>query len=299
MKAGTKLIFCAIWLILAQQASAQDFLELINFGYQNSPNNKYKHSDEKAMTSMFYSNLRIPLVMKNKDVLLLGYNATGINIINSDTTRNYEIYSATAVLGYTHNWNERWKTLLLLIPQFSSNFKNVGFDDLQLGGFLIFTYKKKDNLKFKFGVYYNREFFGNLCTPIFGIDWQINDHWQIYGNLPLSTAIDCRINKHIGAGLSFIGPTFSYKLDEFSPKRYIQKNSIEPCLFLDWFITKNIVLTGRAGYTFGRSYREYHEGDQIPLKIIAFQINDHRTQLNDDFKNGYFLEGKLAYRINI
>ncbi len=71
MKVLNKLIFCAILIISAQLATAQNFLELINFGYQNSPNNKYKNSDEKAMTSMFYSNLRIPVVMKNKDVLLL------------------------------------------------------------------------------------------------------------------------------------------------------------------------------------------------------------------------------------
>jgi hypothetical protein len=66
-----------------------------------------------------------------------------------------------------------WSLTMTAIPRFNSEGLKLE-NSFQMGGLLLASYKKKETLKYKFGVYVNNEFFGVFVMPLAGIDWKIN-----------------------------------------------------------------------------------------------------------------------------
>jgi hypothetical protein len=74
--------------------------------------------------------------------------------------------------------------------------ETFGFkDNNQAGGAVLLTYKKHPDLKYKFGLFYNREFFGNFFVPLAGIDWKINNRLQLFGVLPGNLVLERKVSR--------------------------------------------------------------------------------------------------------
>ena len=82
-----------------------------------------------------------------------------------------------------------------------------------MGGVLLAGYTKNTNLKYKFGVYVNNEFFGVFVMPLAGIDWRINDRNNLFGILPGRLTFELKLNNNFYAGANFRAITNSYRLD--------------------------------------------------------------------------------------
>jgi len=199
-------------------------------------------------------------------------------------------------------------------PKLSSDLEDVSKNDFQLGGLAIFTFTKSEKFKYKFGLYYNQEYWGKFFTPIIGFDWQANDKLQAFGNLPINATLMYKLNEKISAGLFFQAPAGSFRMNEkFSPpdiildntyptefsNSYIQKTTQELSLFLDYYITRNIVCNIKIGHTIGRSYRLYMEDEKLDIKISAFNIGEERLQINQDFDDGLIFELNFIYRLHL
>ena len=125
---------------------------------------------------------------KNKDVILVGGDYTQLHFKESGSINlQSDLYSTSLILGADLGLkNPKWRTTLLVLPKINSDYKDISTDDMQMGGVAMFSYKKKDNLKYHFGLYYNREFFGDYFLPLLGIDWKINQRMNLFGDLPIT-----------------------------------------------------------------------------------------------------------------
>ena len=201
----------------------------------------------------------------------------------------------------------------MALPKISSDLEDVSKNDFQLGGIALFTFTKSEKFKYKFGLYYNQEYWGSFLVPIIGFDWQPNDKLQAFGNLPINATLMYKLNNKFSAGLFFQAPAGSFRMNEnFTvpensimdtenikfPNAYIHKTTQEISLFLDYYITRNIVLNLKCGATIGRSYRVFAEDDKLDFKIAAFNFGEERIQLNKDFSDGLIFELNFIYRLH-
>ena len=56
---------------------------------------------------------------------------------------------------------------------------------------------KNQYVSFKFGLYYNKEFFGNYFMPLIGLDWKIDAKNNLFGVLPGYMIFEHRVTSKI------------------------------------------------------------------------------------------------------
>ena len=171
---------------------------------------------------------------------------------------------------------DHWTLTVSAIPRL--NGEKLGFDSaFQIGGVVLAAYKKKETLKYKFGVYVNREFFGPFVIPLAGIDWRIDSRNNLFGVLPGRLTFEHKINSHFYTGSTFRAITNSYILTN---ARYLRIDDNQLSGFLDCYLTKHIVVTSEAGFGILRKLRsgygsskdylvDYNWGDGMFVKLSA------------------------------
>lgn len=175
-----------------------------------------------------------------------------------------------------------WTLTVSAIPRINGE-ELASDDNFQLGGVLLATYKKKETLKLKFGVYANREFFGLFVIPLAGIDWRIDERNNLFGVLPGKLSFEHKLGAHFYTGATFRAITNSYRL---SNGNYLRIDDNQLSSFIDCYVTKHIVITGEAGYGI---MRELKSG------------NGYNKQYLTQFKwdDGLFIKLSASYRIRL
>jgi hypothetical protein len=257
-----------------QKSSAQPYVDLINAKYYAMLQQK-NNPDVNWMTI----GMDVPLKMK-KDYLVLSPTFENYHF-SSDNNSSTDLYGINFPITFLKQWtNEKWKTAFTFIPRINSDFENVSSDDYQYGGALLFIYKKKENVKFKFGAYYNSEFFGFFMIPLAGIDWNINSRLNLFGVLPGSMNLEYKLGNKIYSGISFRSITNSYRLYNDGYMK-IQDNHIK--VFLDYYLTKNLVATVEAGHSALRKYSFGYKSEEINL----------------NYDDGFIFRAGVAWRIRL
>jgi hypothetical protein len=174
-------------LLFSKVANSQPYVDIFNLKYQHYPEVKYKNNSELSKTAnLKEASFLIPLEQKNKSVFLISCDYTRIEFqVSGDSNKSDYLQSASMALGY--QWklnNKKWESTVLLIPKFNSNLKKLEKKNFQIGGVFLLKYEKSNILKYHFGVYYNREYFGNYFIPSAGIEWTINKRMNLFGDLP-------------------------------------------------------------------------------------------------------------------
>ena len=220
----------------------------------------------------------LPLKLKNNGLFVISPVYEKWNI-DSASEENYlpQVSSvALALSGVIPLDKNHWTLTVSAIPRINSE-KLKTDNSFQFGGILLATYKKKETLKYKFGVYVNREFFGIFIMPLGGIDWRINSRNNLFGVLPGRLSFEHKLNSHFYTGATFRAITSSYRLNNGNYLR-IEDNQLSG--FLDGYVTKHVVVTGEAGYGimrelragkgFNKNYlRDYKWGDGFFIKLSA------------------------------
>jgi len=295
----TKLIRyqCSIRIVMfmlsAVATSAQPFVDPLNVKYQNFSQVPYSDNETNKLSSSLYeATILLPIELENKDVVLINADLTKMNFnTTSENVIHTNLYSTSLSFGYDHGWkNSKWRTMGMLIPKINSDFKNTS-DAFQMGGVILANYKKNDNLKYHFGVYYNQEFFGDYLIPLLGIEWKINDRMNLFGDLPSNLNFEYKINKKLYAGAAFQSVISTYRL---SNGDYVREgdNALghdQLKLYVNVYLTPHIVAYAEAGETFYRMYNLY-------------DTNNHAIETNPVFhksNDGFFYTTGLAYRIRL
>src|ERR1019366_4420732 len=184
----TAFVLFSLIFLIASKGLSQPFVDVTSFNYQTF-SSKYKdNTQSKNKTDDYFFNLFLPKQFKNGNVLLMGLNSEMLNssIMSSNTSYTSKLYMLILPIGFRFvSINKKWNTVVMSLQKIASDFKDViDKHDYQYGGIFLQTYIPNEKVKIKYGIYYNREFFGNLIVPLFGVDWKVSDRLYIYGVLP-------------------------------------------------------------------------------------------------------------------
>ena len=298
MKFKLSILFCGFLLI----SHAQDHLDIVNLSYTNTPSNNFEISEAKTTIEEVAINLTFPIVLNDKTTVLTGFNGNKTTLDLDANSLNTSLNSLSINLGINKIFNQKWSGTFLLIPKIASNDLSLSNRDLQLGILSLFTNKKSQNLKYKFGIYANTENYGVLIVPILGLYYlSKNSTFEANLNLPINAELNYKIFKKTWAGLRFDGLGSTYNIHGPIYNRnnaYVVKTSNELFSYLRFQLTKSIYLNTKIGYSIGRSYKVYDSNDKVDLAITSIYLGDNRTQLNENFDNGLVFKVELFYRFH-
>lgn len=296
-KPSLRIIFFYMGLIsivIPFNGNAQPFVDVLNLKYRWFPANAPAENNGSRVTgSLEEVTFLLPIVTKSKNVILIGGDYSGLNFhASGPASPIYSLHSASLQLGFDQQLkNPAWRRTFLFLPKLNGDFKGLS-KSFQPGGVLMYTYKKNDNLKYHFGFYYNRECFGDYYIPLLGIDWKINSSMNLFGDLPNNLSFEIKISHVMTIGTGFTSTISSFRIHSQDVISYIREGDNvlghdQVKIYLNYYISKNIVLFGETGQTINRKYTSYDNNG----KTIS--------SANIPTMDGIFLAGGVAYRFAV
>jgi len=271
-----------VLLLISACAESQPYIDLINARYISSPGNQSASKDKNATTLNYLSiSATVPFQFKNeKDAIILTpFFERWESAV--DSRNNYSPYHYGLVLpiGFLKSIpDSRWTVLTMPIIRIDDAVIDTK-SAWQFGGAVIASYKKNDQLTYKFGVYANAEFFGLFLIPLVGIDWKINDRNNLFGVLPAALTFEHKFNNHFYGGGVFRTFTNSYR--DYEPNYWrVDENQLG--IFLDSYLGNHVVLNLEFGHSILRKIRSGQE----------YKVND-----NWNAADGFYFKCGIAYRI--
>jgi Domain of unknown function (DUF6268) len=287
-------------LCLVFNAFGQKYVDIAKVYYSNTEANNFENSDSSTRIKEFGVDLSIPIVINPSDAILTGliYERNQTKLFEMEAEQTFSVFGLRAGLSKKHS--EKWSGTYILIPKLASDFKELSSKDFQIGGIVLFKYNKRENLNYKLGVYYNKELFGPMVVPLFGLYYiSKSEKFETNLTLPFQADANYQLHNRLNIGMNFNGLVRSYHLSELPESNeggYVVKSSNELFAYLKVNITRGLSIQTRLGYTLGRSYRVYEEDDKISFGSILIRVGDDRQQLNTDFSNGFVYQVMLLYR---
>ena len=298
MKYALKVLF----IIVCMQVSSQNYFEVVNFTYTNTPPNDFEISNAETTVEEIALELNFPVIINEKATLLTGLftNTTKVKLDANMSPSSLNILGLK--IGINKIFNDKWSATFMVFPKIASDEITFSGENLQLAFLSLFTNKRRDDLKYKYGFYANTEKFGLLVLPIFGIYYlSPNKKFEANLNLPIIADINYRIRNKLWLGIKFDGLGTTYNLNEqnFSPDgAYVSKVSNELVSYLRFQLSNSLYMNTKVGYAIRRNYEVYDIKDKINFAFGPFYFGDDRTLLNERFKDGVIFKVELFYRLH-
>lgn len=298
-------------VLLSFGSFAQNWIDLGNVYWRNSPFNTIESNpDEKRHFNMYAADVKLPVVLNEQNVLIFGFEYMKQQVSTVPNESNlYPTLDFTSLMlqiGWEHKWNDTHKTLFMVIPRLTTDFNNVDINHFQLGGLALSTKSRSENFDWKYGLYYNSEYFGPMFVPLFGFNWKINEKWRFKTIIPLNLELSYMPNDRFRMGLRFDGVNASYKYQTIpglpASLQYIDRADNNAWAFAEFHFGKNIWFHIKAGHSVLRKYRFFTPGDRMLLKLGPVNIGDNRNgdspkEVPIWFQNGFSFETRLIYRL--
>ena len=284
--------------LLAFNASAQDYVDLIKNHYAISPNNSFDSIKGNTDIEEYGTDITLPIVLKNENVFITGITAEQIHLKLHPSASKTSISSVALKLGYQINHSEKVSGTYMILPKLASDFKNIGANDFQIGGLALYKIKKSSSFKYHAGAYYNNELFGPFLVPLLGFYYKSeNKKLEANFTLPIWADINYSLTNWMNIGTNFSAIVRSYHLSQSNA--YVVKKSNDIFGYLQFNFKKNFILQTKIGYSIGRSYKAYTNEDKTDFGLSAFRFGDNRNVLNPTFEDGMILRIRLLYRFHI
>jgi len=276
----------------------QDYIDLARFHYSDTPQNNFDSIEGSTNVEDFGLDLTLPIQINDSNAILTGFNLDQIKTQFYPFDNFKTISTINLKIGFNKKYASKWNGTYMLLPKLSSDFKNLGSKDFQLGALVLMKYNRKENLKYTIGMYYNGELFGHFVVPLLGLYYKSeNGKFEANLTLPIWADVNYKINNIMKVGANFSAFVRSYHLSENAA--YVVKKSNDIYGYLQFNLTKSVLLQTKTGYTIGRSYKVYNDNDKADLGLSAFRFGDDRTVLNPTFKDGLVFKVRLIYRFHI
>lgn len=296
-----RIIFFIFFAFISTFSFSQNWVDLGNLYWRLSPYNSVDSSSEQRNLNTITFNVKAPLILNKKNLLIIGleyqYNSVSANK-KSDDFDKLEFSSSMLQFGWEHKWNTKSKMLFMTIGRLNSNFNSVDDKHFQLGGLVLGTTARSKKFQWKYGVYYNGEYFGPMIVPLFGFNWKINKKWRLKTIIPMNLELSYFPRKRFRTGLFFEGINASYLIIHNNETNdfYVDKADNNLSWFTEFNLGKNIWFHFKAGYSILRGYDTYESEDQISLKIGSINLGDNRPETPPMFENGWSIETRIIYR---
>ena len=276
----------------------QDYVDLARFHYSNTPQNNFDSIGGNTNVEDFGLDVTLPIQLNDSNAILTGFNLDQVTTQLHPLDNYRTVSTVNLKFGFNRKHSSKWSGTYMLLPKISSDFKSLGNKDFQFGALALMKYHKKENLKYNVGLYYNGELFGPFVVPLLGLYYKSeNGKFEANLTLPIWADVNYKLNNFMKVGANFAAFVRSYHLSK--EKAYVVKKSNDIFGYLQFNLTKSVLLQTKAGYTIGRSYKVYNDGDQADFGFSAFRFGDERTVLNPTFKDGLVFKIRLIYRFHI
>jgi hypothetical protein len=276
----------------------QDYLDLARFHYSNTPQNSFDSIGGSTNVEDFGLDVTLPIKLNDSNAILTGFNLDQITTQFHPLDNYRTVSTINLKVGFNKKHSSKWSGTYMLLPKISSDFKNLGSKDFQFGALALIKYHKKENLKYNIGLYYNGELFGPFIVPLLGLYYKSeNGKFEANLTLPIWADVNYKLNNFMKIGANFSAFVRSYHLSENAA--YVVKKSNDIFGYLQFNLTKSVLLQTKTGYTIGRSYKVYDDNDKTDFGLSAFRFGDNRTVLNPTFKDGIVFKVRLIYRFHI
>ena len=234
-----------LFVIFCFKINAQPFIDIISYNNQIFFSEYKDSSHNPVFIQDHFLNLFIPVKFGKGNVILFRINSEKLELnrtakLNSSS----QLFSISAPVGLQLvSKNQKWKCTGIFITKINSDFKDDLSKDLQFGGIGLVTKVINENLQVRLGLYYNKEFFGDFFMPLGGIDWKINNKWQMYGTLPSNFRIEYNIYKSWNTGLGFRSFLRSFRLNNIYSNDFIWIRENQLKIYFEGAIYKNLFIT--------------------------------------------------------
>lgn len=284
-------------------AKAQNYFDVGNISYANTPSNNFENSSENTRVEELDLKLNFPVVLNQENVLLTGFYANRVQVLlDPELSGNTHLNSIGLVLGLNHSYSEKWSATYVILPKISSDLNGLSGKDFQLGLLSLFNYTKRSDLKFKFGIYANTERYSLSIFPLLGLYYQGPDKkFEANFVLPYFSDVNYQLFKKTSVGLNFDGLGSSYNMNKrlyLDKETYAVKSSHELFAYMMFQLGTSFYVKPKLGYSIFRTYKVFENNDKIDLSVASFYLGDNRTQLNTNFEDGAIFKIELVYRIH-
>ncbi|MEZ4805062.1 MAG: DUF6268 family outer membrane beta-barrel protein [Bacteroidia bacterium] len=274
----------------------QSFHNALAFGYQHAPNSKTFNT---CKLSKLYFQASIPIKLKSGNYLLFNPDLHQ-QTFNFENQKQLTCYKTGMSATYLHLGDKR-NTIGIL--NFSNNFESGNFTGhpIQIGAGVLFIKKKSASLKWKYGLYVNREYFGLLVVPLFGMDYKINSKHRVYGILPQNLRYEYKANSKSRTGLIFETPIYTYALNQQS-STYIDQRHIQLGVYQSIYLSKNIVLDLSIKQPISSKQNLFNTNQMYMFNVLGVGIGGKRSSDKlpiSRYKTGLVFEMSLNYRIEV
>jgi len=292
-KIGTHLILLSFLFLCILEISAQPYLNILDTRFAYSPDKGLFRQKYPALTLSYFSvGASAPIQFKKKSITLI-FSPT-YEKWNVSMTKDTRVEGIIMPLSFLKQFSgEKFSILATVISRWNRELNYDIGNSQQWGGFVLGSFKKKANVTYKLGLYYNHEFFGEFFVPLLGIDWKINEKNNLFGVLPGNMVYEHRVSRVFYYGAAFRTFTNSYRLHQTDPcigdcdaKRYMRIDENQLGFFADYYFTKRIVLNIEAGHSIFRKIREgAMDGKGTNYKVVLTE------------KDNFYGRAMLAYRL--
>ena len=288
------ILASTILCIAARGLQAQPYIDLLNARYANSPNSgsgNATHNPVKMQYFNFSANLPIRFKKSGDAVLLMPFVENWKFAWPTLPYRNNEVWGYAFPIGYLKQFKQsRFNLMGVFIPRINRENPKPKNNIFQFGGFLLGSFRVKENLVLKAGAYYNQEFFGPFFIPLLGVDWKINERSNLFGTLPNQLVYERKMNNwlYLGGITRFI--TNSYRLQSFygnrnQDNRYMRIDENQLGGFVDFYPLRKWVVNLEFGHSVLRKLKQGFSNESISNAINLYP------------KDNFYLKLSMAYRI--
>ncbi|MGF7039043.1 DUF6268 family outer membrane beta-barrel protein [Mucilaginibacter lappiensis] len=292
-------IVTMLFMLIPGLSFGQGYVEGVNISYEYMPMKIETPSGVQKFTG---SNLKIAtaipifLTPNKSKYLIVGGNLEAFNF--SGTHPDFEVkrvYSISPTLGYSTTVSKSFNLTALLTPTMNSDYKDVKSSDIKFGAIVRGSWKASDNLTWRGIIGYRRQFYGPQYVALVGMDWKVNEKWQIFGDIPHNLTASYTVNQKVNAGFNLFVQNSTYRLN--NQDRYFEYNTVNPGLFVERYLSAKWAVRATAAYTLIRNMEIYNKDDKAKGFIDFAELGDRKDPINPEVSPGLAFKIGLSYRI--
>lgn len=240
----------------------------------------------------FIAGVTIPVLLKNDSSKIIFNVFTERWAIKANKISDMPdaVQALYIPVTYIKPISHKWTIATTIIPRWNGNAIEMFNNSFQMGASVIAAYKRSSNLTYRFGLYYNSEFFGPFFIPLVGLDWKISSKDNLFGILPQMLTYEHRVSSKFSWGAAYRMYNNSYRagfLNYSLIPTFMRINEMQFLLSADAYITRHIVLNIEAGHSL--------------VRRIRFGTDDDKKNYYSDEKvnDGFLIKAALLYRIRL
>ncbi|MES2616356.1 MAG: hypothetical protein V4613_00670 [Bacteroidota bacterium] len=289
-------LLCLVLLLNITFAQAQSYHTLLTTGYAYGTG-----KEGKAVENIFLK-ASLPLKLKNGNYLLVNTDVHRQSFY-FDTVPSRTGYKTSLVVGYMKMKKDGSGSLVTIL-NFGNNFEQgaMGIESMQIGVGILAVKKKSPRLKVKYGLYVNKERFGYLIVPLFGVDYKINDNMRLFGVMPQNFKFEIKYNDKVRYGAMFDAPVNTYRVMGTTGWGYLDQRQVQVGLFGDIYFSKKLAMQVVVKQPIFNSHKIFSNNETYSMSILGIGVGGTRTGETVPqayVKHGIMIECSLNYRLEI